>query len=222
LDQSTAGRRQASLKTNYVGYIITPGDGIELSNAQCQLARVTMRVGAITDDASTGKKNIKIEAIEYKRTIDSLDDHAVLPSVPGSTGAVVWGDQTVVVDAPVSNGISEHHHWFNGMASYEVGSYTVSYINGAYSKTTGSPFFAAGYNVITRDPATGAIVPLVAAPTVADPGGGYPDYTAVETANNGQAVTITLTANGPIGIEQPVGMVAFDTGRGPVEFGLTS
>jgi hypothetical protein len=221
LDQSTAGRRQASLKTNYVGYIITPGDGIELSNAQCQLARVTMRVGAITDDASTGKKNIKIEAIEYKRTIDSLDDHAVLPSVPGSTGTVTWGDQTDVIDAPVSNGISEHHHWFNGMSAFGIGNYLISYVSGAYAKTpTGTSFFAAGYNVITKDPTSGLIVPLASAPTVADPGGGYPDYNSVEAANIGQSVVVTLTANGPIGIEQPVGMPAFDTGSGPEKFAL--
>jgi hypothetical protein len=178
-----------------------------------------MRVGAITDDASPGKKNVKIEAIEYKRTIDSLNDFNVAPGFPGSVGTIDWGDNGGGTPAPLGGPIVQTINWFNAGGTFTPNHpYTINYVSGSYVITpTGTACFCAGYNIVTLD-STGALVILAAAPTVADPGGGYANGDLAQIANAGQTTTVTLSAVGLIGIQKPVSMTAIDNGEGPVRF----
>lgn len=73
LDQIMVLRRQVTLTTHYLGLVLLPGDGIEVSSTTLGIDRVKFRIGQITENEDG---TVKIIAVEHAAGVDSLK-HAV-------------------------------------------------------------------------------------------------------------------------------------------------
>lgn len=210
LDNGTAGRRQVSFKIDYLGYALSPTDGISVSSKQCGMSSVPMRLASIreTDD------KVELAAIEFKNTIDALYNDVNQTIQPGEITVGSGSDKNCTnATAPYVNGVGLNTlglNYFNQGAALPAGTYLVSYLQGSYTNASGGThYFADGYNICVRSQSTGNVVKLASAPTRPDPSSSFPDgrpgyYTYEDCyAVNSQvpAVSITLVEAGAVFVQ---------------------
>jgi hypothetical protein len=203
LDQSTAGRRQVTFKTHYLGLILMPGDVIEISNKQCGLNRMISRVLVVkeeTDGNATGA--VEIQAIEAPPTLDVLDSAQALPAAPGDDVSPV--DASGGIELTVTSS-SNQITWLSNGSAFTGGTYTIEYTSGAYTDTQHSfPYATKGFEVVTQD-GTGNVSNVAAIPYAPEPGEPWATLEDCETANAGQYTSFSLVpAQGNrIGVRAP-------------------
>lgn len=207
LDQSMGTRVQPTFKTNWLGYLVTPGDAVLVSNRQCAIKSLKTWVTSLSE---TEGSNVELTTLQHVAVLDAIKgaaqtDPIDLGSGPGSGPG---GDNCRSMDCPLDGGIN----WFNGSAAYSPGNYTVTYTGGTYQPANdGSWQYAvAGFDIVTN--IGGTITILAPAPAISVGAPGYSSQTAAETANAGQTVTITLTAAGPVGLRRAVGGNSYPKG----------
>ena len=204
LDNGTAGRRNASFKIDYLGYALSPTDGITVSNQQCGLSALPMRLASIRETDSGGKEEIELSAVEFKNTIDALYLDVNQTSQPGVITVGSGYDQNCTnAIAPYVDGVginTQGLNYFNQGAALPAGTYTVAYLQGSYTNSiSGTHYFADGYNICVRSQSTGHVVKLASTPTRPDPTSSFPDgrpgyYTYQDCfAVNSQVPPISIT-----------------------------
>jgi uncharacterized membrane protein YgcG len=193
-DTLSASRRQITFKTFFVALAIVPGDVIEVSHIGSGLSRVKARVSSIKEDENG---RIEISCIEHKPVLEVVRDappDSVPPPGPGDNGGTEPGD-CERAQGSTGTGVI----YFNGSATYGPGNYTVKYITGAYRMSLDGEYAVEGYDVVYKD-IDGSIIVILAAPAVANPGGGFATALAAENANRGQADAFQFDSTAPIGI----------------------
>lgn len=198
LDNNSYMRRQVEFSVNgHLGWLIVPGDGIEVTHEGTGLKRVLFRVTTVTQDDDG---DVKISATEHRR---------MLESVRGTTvGNVVDVDDPDDGDDPDGSQpetgpgpLSGDAFWFANGAIFEAGNYRLDYLYGAWKPSGGgwTGYTQFGYNIITR--VSGVQVILADAPGINIASPGYASIAACEAANAGQTTAFTLTTAGKIGIK---------------------
>lgn len=101
LDNLMQTRRRVEFNTHWLGFVITPGDTIEVSNAQLGISRMPCKVVELSESASQA---VSIVAEEYRPITES-----VRPTEPGDSPEGCLGDfqwDTGVVSEHVMGGSS--------------------------------------------------------------------------------------------------------------------
>jgi hypothetical protein len=214
LDQILSAMKQVSFGTHFLAKVLVPGDGIEISSKALGLNRARFRIGIIEENEDG---TIKVTCQQSPVQRDSLKSSSGSPPPPppGDPGGPIC-DCVISGTRPDDDTIIK---WFSDGLIYPAGTYTMSYLDGAFQKavdleiiggvsTNVAPWYISPFDVVTAD--TSGVVSTVT--TAPGSGTGYDSQTDAQIGESGANTTVTLTAPGPVGLRSQGDGILPDSG----------